>query len=105
MPRKMRDPLVVLSGPTGAGRPALALRLAKRFGADIVNADAFQIYRGMEIGTAQPSPEDRAEAPHHLYGFRDPRAGMSAAEFAREADKVLEAIDQAGRRALVVGGA
>jgi tRNA dimethylallyltransferase len=97
--------LVVLAGPTGGGKSAAALGLAREFGAEIINADAFQVYRGMEIGTAQPDERARGEIPHHLYGFQDPREGMSAASYAALADQAISDILARGRRALVVGGA
>ena len=69
--------LVAVVGPTAAGKSALALTLAQRFGGEIVNSDSRQIYRGMDIGTAKPSLDDRALVPHHLYDIADPAEGYS----------------------------
>lgn len=96
---------MIVAGPTGAGKSALALELASRFGAELVNIDAFQIYRGMRIGTAQPSPEEQKRAPHWLYDFCDPRAGMSAAAFSLLVDKTVAEIAARGRPVVLVGGA
>jgi len=95
---------IVLAGPTGAGKTALSLLLAKRLGGEIVGADAFQIYRGLPILTAQPSPEQRAEVTHHLVGCIDPREPYDAARYRREALEVLHSITSRGRRPIVVGG-
>ena len=61
-----QDSLVALTGPTAVGKTAAAIDLARRFGGEIVSADSRQLYRGMDIGTAKPTPEERAAAPHHL---------------------------------------
>ena len=80
-------PLVIL-GPTGAGKSATALRLAERYGASIISMDAMQIYRGMNIGTAKPSAEERARVPHYGLDLRDPDQPFSAADFVKMADAV-----------------
>jgi len=73
--------VLVIAGPTASGKTDLAIDLARRFGAEIVNADSRQIYRGMPIGTAAPSPEQLAEVPHHLFGFLNPAERYSAARY------------------------
>ena len=100
----MTPGVLILTGPTAAGKSALALELAERFGAEIVGADSRQVYRGMPIGTAAPSAAERARVPHHLVGFLDPRERYSAARFVRDALAAIDAIHARGRRALVVGG-
>ncbi|MBV8244606.1 MAG: tRNA (adenosine(37)-N6)-dimethylallyltransferase MiaA, partial [Candidatus Eremiobacteraeota bacterium] len=65
--------VLVLAGPTASGKTRAALELARTFGAEIVGADSRQIYRGMPVGTAAPSAEELAAAPHHLVEFLDPR--------------------------------
>jgi tRNA dimethylallyltransferase len=95
---------ILLAGPTGAGKTALSLLLAKRLGGEIVGADAFQIYRGLPILTAQPTPAQRAEVPHHLVGCVDPRESYDAARYRREALEVLQSIAARGGRPIVVGG-
>lgn len=99
-----REAVLVLAGPTASGKSELALELARRFGAEIVNADSRQIYRGMPIGTAAPPAEALGEVPHHLYGFLDPSQRYSAARYAQEATAAVEAILARGSRAIVVGG-
>lgn len=96
--------VLLLGGPTASGKSVLAVELARRFDAEIVNADSRQIYRDMPIGTAAPSAEALAAVPHHLFGFLDPRERYSAARFARDALAAIDAIHARGRRAIVVGG-
>lgn len=97
------DP-VFITGPTGSGKSAVALALAAMTGGEIVCADAYQIYRGMEILTAQPSPEDLRAAPHHLYGFLDPSEEMDAGRFETLARETIDEIRSRGRLAIVCGG-
>lgn len=96
--------VLVLTGPTASGKSVLAMRLAQRFGAEIVGADSRQIYRGMPVGTAAPVAEDMARVPHHLVGFLDPRERYSAARFVADALASIDAIHARGRRAIVAGG-
>lgn len=96
--------LLVVAGPTGSGKSALALRLAEAIGAEIVNADSMQIYRGLDIGTAKPSADELARVPHHLVGFVSPEVNFSASDFRREAAQVIEDIQRRGRKVIVVGG-
>jgi tRNA dimethylallyltransferase len=96
--------VLIVTGQTASGKSALALRLAERFGAEIVGADSRQIYRGMPVGTAAPTEAELARAPHHLVGFLDPHERYSAARFVADALDAIDAIHARGRRALVVGG-
>lgn len=96
--------LVAVVGPTAAGKSALAVALAQRFGGEIVNADSRQIYRGMDIGTAKPSLETRALLPHHLYDIVAPADAYSLALYRRDALAVLDAIWGRGEIAWLVGG-
>lgn len=96
--------LVAVVGPTAAGKSALALALAQRFGGEIVNADSRQIYRGMDVGTAKPSPETRALLPHHLYDIADPADAYSLALYRRDALSALDDIWSRGEFAWLVGG-
>ena len=96
--------LVAVVGPTAAGKSALALALAQRFGGEIVNADSRQIYRGMDVGTAKPSPETRALLPHHLYDIAEPADAYSLALYRRDALAALEAVWARGELAWLVGG-
>ncbi len=95
----------VLVGATASGKSALALELARRDPAwELVSIDSMQVYRGMDIGTAKPTPAERADVPHHLIDLLDPWDGGTVAWFQREAQAVLEDIEARGRRALLVGG-
>jgi len=96
--------VLVLAGATASGKTSLAIELARRFAAEIVGADSRQIYRGMPIGTAAPTPAQLEAAPHHLVAFLDPYERYSAAHFAHDAVAAVRAIHARGRRAIVVGG-
>jgi tRNA dimethylallyltransferase len=93
-----------LVGATATGKSAVAFAAARALGAEIVNADALQIYRGLDIGTAKPSPEERAAVRHHLVDVLDPHERFSAGEFARRARAALDEIASRGAAAIVVGG-
>lgn len=96
--------VLILAGPTAAGKTDLAIELAAQFDAEIVGADSRQIYRGMPVGTAAPSNEQRAAIPHHLVAFLDPNERYSAARYAADAVAAIEDIHARGKRAIVVGG-
>jgi tRNA dimethylallyltransferase len=98
-------PLVpVLAGPTASGKSVAAMRLADRFGLEIVSMDSAQVYQGMDIGTAKPSAVERARVPHHLLDLVPPSACYSAAQFVRDAEVAVRDVLARGRRPLVVGG-
>lgn len=94
----------MLAGPTASGKTELAIRLAERFDAEIVGADSRQVYRGMPIGTAAPTPEQLQAVPHHLVAFLDPYERYSAARFSADAVGVVKEIHARGKRAIVTGG-
>ena len=96
--------LVAIVGATGTGKSAAALQLAQRLGGEIVNADSRQVYRGMDIGTAKPTPAERRLVRHHLYDIRDPREGYSLAEYRTDARTAFEAIWARGSFPWLVGG-
>ena len=101
----MTEPLLVaIVGPTGSGKTALSLALAERFGGEIVNCDSVAVYREFMIGTAKPSPEERARAPHHLLDILSPDEYMTAGEYARRGREALNEIKARGRLPIVVGG-
>lgn len=97
-------PIVALAGPTATGKSALGLFLAEALPGEIVNADALQVYRGLDIGTAKPTPEERTRVPHHLVDVLEPTERWSAGEFARRAREAISGIRSRGRRPIVVGG-
>lgn len=96
--------VLVISGPTGIGKTALAMELAKHLPVEIVSADSRQIYRYMDIGTAKPSPEMRQQVPHHFIDILDPDEDYSAGKFGKEAREVIQEIFQRKKYPLVVGG-
>src|SRR3954465_4939837 len=98
------DPVLAIVGPTATGKSALAMALAERLDGEIVSADALQVYRGFDIGTAKPGLEERARVAHHLIDILDPHERYSAGEFARRARGVIAEIEGRGRVPLVVGG-
>jgi tRNA dimethylallyltransferase len=97
--------MAALVGPTASGKSALALELAQRFeGIELVSVDAMQVYRGMDIGTAKPTPAERAAVRHHLLDLADPAEAFSVAAWKAAADRALDDIAAGGGRALLVGG-
>ena len=100
-----REPLVVVVlGPTASGKTALSLAIARRFHGEIVNCDSIAMVREFEIGTAKPTPAERAEVPHHLLDFVDPTAYVTAGEYARQARQALREIAGRGHLPIVSGG-
>ena len=100
----MRSPLFIL-GPTGCGKSALAVEVARLLGrAEIISADAYQVYRGMEILTAAPSAEERCGVPHHLVSFLDPSQNNDAATHARRAEECIRDVQRRGCVPIVTGG-
>jgi tRNA dimethylallyltransferase len=99
------DPLaVLLLGPTGSGKTALSLALGERFGGEIVSCDSVAVYRGMDLGTAKPSAEERARLPHHLIDVAEPDQPFTAGEYSRASRAALKAIAGRGSLPIVTGG-
>lgn len=99
-----RIPLLVIGGPTACGKTEAALRVAEALGGEIVSADCMQIYRHMDIGTAKPTPEERARAPFHLIDFVDPRDGYTVADFQRDARAAIVDIHSRNHLPILCGG-
>ena len=95
---------IALAGPTASGKTAAALAIAQRYPVEIISVDSALVYRGMDIGTAKPSPDELAAVPHHLINIRDPLQAYSAAEFVQDAQHLIEDISARGKLALLVGG-
>ena len=99
-----QEEVVVVAGPTAAGKTALALELAERFDGEIISADSMQVYRFMDVGTAKPSREERARVPHHMIDVVTPDVAYNAGRFAEEARAAAERIRSRQRRVIVAGG-
>ncbi len=96
--------IVIIAGPTAAGKSRLGLKLAQRFKGEIVSADSMQVYRHMDIGTAKPSPEERAVVRHHLIDVAEPDEEFNAAVYFDLASKTIDRLQGEGRPVFVVGG-
>ncbi len=103
-PSNLRHPIIVIAGPTASGKSALALELAERYDGEIICADSRTVYRGMDIGTAKPTKEDRARVPHHLLDIVNPDQRFTAADFQRLAREAITDIWRRGKVPFVVGG-
>jgi tRNA dimethylallyltransferase len=95
---------VLLLGPTGSGKTVLSLELGERFSGEIVSCDSVAVYRGMDLGTAKPTKEERARLPHHLIDVADPNQPFTAGEYSRQARVALREIASRGHLPIVTGG-
>ncbi|MGZ3634091.1 MAG: tRNA (adenosine(37)-N6)-dimethylallyltransferase MiaA [Parachlamydiaceae bacterium] len=102
--QKPRKRVIVLAGPTGVGKSAFAMALANSIGGEIISADSMQVYRGMDIGTAKPSMEDRLEVPHHLIDVRHVKETFNVVDFYYEARLCCQQIHARDNISIVVGG-
>jgi tRNA dimethylallyltransferase len=96
--------MIVIAGPTACGKSGLALSLAERIGGEILSVDSMQVYRGMDIGTAKPSPEERVRIPHHLVDVAEITEHFDAAQFARLAHQAVAEIQNRHRVPILCGG-
>lgn len=102
----LREPiaLLVIGGPTAAGKTEAALRVAERVGGEVISADSMQIYERMDIGTGKPTPEEQARAPIHLIDFVPPDGEYTVAQFKQDAERLIPVIHARGRLPIVAGG-
>ena len=100
----MKHPIIAIVGPTASGKTRLSVELAAHLGAEILSFDSMQIYRGMDIGTAKPTIEERQGIAHHMIDIADPREDYSVSRFVEEADRCLQDILSRGKTAVLVGG-
>ncbi len=98
------DQLIVIIGPTAAGKSAYAMALAPQIGGEIISADSRHVYRRMDIGTNKPSPVEQAQVPHHLLNLRDPHEGFSLGEYVALARAAITDVRARGKVPLLVGG-
>jgi len=96
--------VILLMGPTASGKSALAMALASELDGEIVTVDSAQVYRGMDVGTAKPSQQDRAQVAHHLVDIVDPTETYSAARFVADAQRAIADVRSRGRVPIVAGG-
>ena len=99
-----RLPLVVILGPTAVGKTEISIQLAERFGAEIISADSRMLYRGMYIGTAKPTAEERSRVPHHLIDVADPDEIWSLSDYQSHAQQVIAEVHARNRLPFLVGG-
>lgn len=96
--------IVVICGPTASGKTALGIKIAQQANGEIISSDSMQIYKDMDIGTAKPTPEERAQAVHHLVDFVSPDERYSVADFKKDATEKIEDILSRGKLPIIVGG-
>ena len=99
-----KQPLLVVAGPTASGKTALSVQLAKALNGEVVSADSMQMYRGMDIGTAKPTPAEMEGVLHHLIGVLDPWETFSVADYAAMARPILLDIGRRGKLPILTGG-
>lgn len=97
-------PLIVIVGPTASGKTAAAIKIAERYNGEIICADSRTIYRGMDVGTAKPTPEERARVPHHGLDLVDPGQKFSVADFQQYTSRTIDEIRSRGNMPIIVGG-
>jgi tRNA dimethylallyltransferase len=99
-----KRPLLVLVGPTGIGKTAVACHMSTHVRGEIISMDSLQVYRGLDIGSAKPTPGEQAQARHHLIDICEPEEHFSAAQWAEAARRAIEDISSRGKTPLIVGG-
>ena len=104
MSKESAKPIIAIAGPTASGKTGLGVVIAQRLGGEIINYDSVQIYRGIQIATAKPTQEEMGGVPHHLIDYVDPSINYNAADWARDAGRVILDIEARGKMAILVGG-
>ncbi len=100
----MTRPAILIHGPTASGKTELAIRLAAKLGGEVINADAMQVYRALDVLTARPTAEETARAAHHLFGHVDAAERHSAGRWLKEAGAVIAALQAEDKGPILVGG-
>ena len=96
--------LICIAGPTASGKTALAVQLAKELGGEVVSCDSMQVYKGMDIGTAKPSPEEMEGIPHHMLSVAEPWEDFSVSRYCEMAAPIVDDILARGKTAIIAGG-
>jgi tRNA dimethylallyltransferase len=104
VPISEKPQILVIVGETGSGKSNLAMKIAKKFNGEIISADSWIVYRGFDIGTAKPSPQEQNQLKHHLIDVAQPEAGFSAPLFKAQAEAAIQDIRSRGKLPVVVGG-
>lgn len=104
MPKQILPPAIFLMGPTASGKTALSVQLARALGGEIISVDSALVFKGMDIGTAKPTLEERGGVPHHLMDILDPSESFSTGQFRTRALALMEAISQRGKIPVLTGG-
>lgn len=97
-------PVIAVIGPTASGKTGMAIAIASHFGGEVISADSMQIYKGMDVATAKPTPEEMGEIPHHLVDFVDPGTSFSVADYASLAHTAIADVHRRGKLPVLVGG-
>ncbi len=100
----MKQTMIAIVGPTASGKTRLSVELASHLGAEIISFDSMQIYRGMDIGTAKPDPEEQKGIPHHMIDVADPREDFSVSRYVEQADEILQSLLAQNKPVVLVGG-
>lgn len=100
----MKQPVLAVVGPTAVGKTRLGIELAHKYNGEIISGDSMQVYEGLTIGTAKPTPGERREAPHHLVDMLSPDMPYSAADFKAKAEPIIERLHGEGKLPIIVGG-
>ena len=100
----LKTPIICVVGPTASGKTKLSIELAKRYDGEVLSCDSMQIYRGMTIGTAKPTPEEMDGVPHHMIDVADPGEAFSVSRYVELADPILQDILARGKTCVIVGG-
>ena len=96
--------IIVITGPTGVGKTKLSIELAKKFNAEIINGDSVQIYKGLDIGSAKVTEEEKENIPHHLFDIREVWEEYSIYDYQKDCRKKIDEITQKGKNVIIVGG-
>ena len=100
----LKTPIICVVGPTASGKTKLSIELAKKYNGEVLSCDSMQIYRGMTIGTAKPTPEEMDGVPHHMIDVADPGEAFSVSRYVEMADPILQDILSRGKTCVIVGG-